>query len=684
MSTIKRDDKFVFTTNSRIIKDYLTQYKNTFYAFCELINNAIQVKAKNIEIEIDYAKSEVTKAPIKKITIKDNGHGVPISEFDKRILEVGTDVKTDGLGVGRFAALQIGSHMEIETVAFDETLKKFTKVTLPINSTLFKNQSMTALNFPGKKEVLDTKTNPYYQVQIKALHHNQNQKTDRKNIIAKELMADNIRLSLFERYPYEIFNETVQFSVNGKKLKKTEFIHDKPVIKKEKFIDMLGNEHKMHFYFYKVKLNDNKAKVFFQLENAGLKTVATSFLYSSEWLSRDMGSWFIYVESPFFTADVFRDIDMDELGDDGIGKLKTFAKEVITQFFISINKEFETFTIKLKEAYPGYEEANSSSETQKLLFEQFAYIAEQKYKLIEKDVKIKEIFYPLMERAIADGNIVDILDGLLSSDKPTTDKFKSLLDTTDLPNVVHFNSEVAKKIEFLDFLYELNYGKISEYVLERSQLHKVVEKELWLFGEAYNGSPNILWSDNKLLGIFEDLRTTYMGYEPKKEDENYVDVDGVGLNNITDLFFTNEKPMDNGSREFMIVELKAPRCKISSKEITQIEKYAYAVESSASIPKQNTKYKLILIAADITAQAKSKIKSASEAYHTPFLLERKKDVDIEIYLMTWSELINIQRAKLSYLSKHLKIKDKSVKQKFEEEYPNLINQKMRTMLKKIA
>lgn len=233
-------------------------------------------------------------------------------------------------------------------------------------------------------------------------------------------------------------------------------------------------------------------------------------------------------------------------------------------------------------------------------------------------------------------------------------------------------------------MYELNYGEISGYVLERSQLHKVVEKELWLFGESYNGTPNILWSDNKLLKIFEDLRKQYMGYAPTKDDENYVKVDGEGLNNITDLFFTNEKPMDNGSREFMIVELKAPRCKISSKEISQIEKYAYAVESSSSIPKQNAKYKLILIAADITPQAKSKIKSVSEAYHTPFLLEKKLDIDIEIYLMTWAELINMQRAKLNYLSKHLKIKDKSVKQKFEEEYPNLINQKMRTMLKKIA
>lgn len=175
-----------------------------------------------------------------------------------------------------------------------------------------------------------------------------------------------------------------------------------------------------------------------------------------------------------------------------------------------------------------------------------------------------------------------------------------------------------------------------------------------------------------------------MTYEPTKEDENLVELKGDGLSDITDLLFTNEKPMDDGSKEFMIVELKASKCKISQKELSQIKKYAFTIESTASIPKHKTKYKLLLISAEINAQAKSEIKSLSAAYQAAFLFERKQDVDIEIYMMTWSELISIQRTKLNYLSKQLKIRDKSVKQKFEEEYPHLINQKMRTMLKKVS
>ena len=198
----------VFSTNSRVIKDFLTQYKNTFYAFCELINNSIQESSTTIDIKIDYSKTELTKAPVKKIIIKDNGNGVSLADFDKKILEIGTDVKKGGQGVGRFSALQIGSNVEIETVGYDDKLKKYTKVNLPINSALFENRKLVDMEFPANEEILVGKFNTYYQVTIKALHHNQNIKTDKKNKIAKELLEENIRLSLFEQYPYEIFNDT--------------------------------------------------------------------------------------------------------------------------------------------------------------------------------------------------------------------------------------------------------------------------------------------------------------------------------------------------------------------------------------------------------------------------------------------------------------------------------------------
>jgi len=96
------------STNSRIIKDLLTKYRDTFAAFCELLNNSIQAKATRIELTIDYSNSAAAKAPFTRIELVDNGIGVNATDFEKKILEIGTDVKKDGQGVGRFGPCSWG------------------------------------------------------------------------------------------------------------------------------------------------------------------------------------------------------------------------------------------------------------------------------------------------------------------------------------------------------------------------------------------------------------------------------------------------------------------------------------------------------------------------------------------------------------------------------------------------
>lgn len=83
-------------------------------------------------------------------------------------------------------------------------------------------------------------------------------------------------------------------------------------------------------------------------------------------------------------------------------------------------------------------------------------------------------------------------------------RFCELIDSTDLDDVISFSSSVAKHQQFLDFLHELCYGEISKWLKERSQLHKIIEKQLWIFGEEYNESTK-LWSDKSLEKNLESL-----------------------------------------------------------------------------------------------------------------------------------------------------------------------------------
>jgi hypothetical protein len=669
------------TTNSRVIKDLLTKYNDTFSALKELINNSLQANSKNIEVDIQYTTDVLTKSGISRIIVSDDGHGVSYSDFDNKILEIGTTAKKSGQGIGRFSSFQIGELMHIDTVAFDEVTKKYSKTSFSIDTTNFRDAQLEQTEFKVDYEYFEKPINPYYKVTIENLHHNINHKPARKNLITQNFLPQNISQSIFENYPYEVFNDKAKFHVNGSLIKRDDFLIALPTKKTIQHTDKKGNEHKIRFYFYNIKSSLNKVKVFFQIDNAGIKSVAHEYTYSSDWYTPDLGTWFIYVESDFFNSDLFRNLDIESLGEEEVKGVKENIKNTINDFFKSRNKKFEKFLIELeKDKFYPYKDDLPASKAQEIIFKKAAYLIEEQHGLIKKNDSIRTFLYPLLDRSISNGDIEFIFKRILKMSGDNVLKFRTLLDKTDLEDVIHFANLVADKLEFLQFLHELTYGEISTYLKERSQLHKIIENELWVFGESYNGTPN-LWSDKKIGNILKELRDRYFNYEPTKEDGNLINNEGTP-DDITDLFFLNEKVNDSDEREIMVVELKAPKCAISEKELNQIDRYAFTIEENSALPSNKVKYKLLLISSTLTKFAKSKVKSRRESFpDKPFLYDRKSEKNIEVYVMEWGELIEQNKRKLGYLSNQLKIKDKSVNEKFETEYSELITEKISAQLR---
>ncbi len=221
-------------TNTRVIKDLFTKYPDTFHAFKELINNSLQASATIIEINIEYENLITVKSPINSIELVDNGVGVSFSEFDKKILEIGTTVKQKGQGIGRFSALQIGDLMHIETVGFDKEKNNYSRTLFSIDSSDLNNVQFDETDFNIDYEYLGRSVNTYYKVKIEHLHHNKQSKVSKRNQISDKFLQDNINQSLFENYPYEIFNNKATFKVNGKALKREDFVIGLPLTKKNK------------------------------------------------------------------------------------------------------------------------------------------------------------------------------------------------------------------------------------------------------------------------------------------------------------------------------------------------------------------------------------------------------------------------------------------------------------------
>lgn len=671
-----------FTTNSRLVNELFANYISTFTAFCELINNSIQAGAKNIWIDLEYTKpNEFHPLLIKKITIKDDGFGVHIKEIDKKILDIGTANKDGGKGIGRFAAFQIGKTIEIETVGYDSEKKSFSKVNIPLKFEYFSgNINVSEIDIETKEEILEGKHATYYKVSISDLYDSTTTEQEPKKKIIDKFLEDKIEDSIFERYPLKTFNNEISFFINGKKIDPKDFVMGLPVKKSIKYIDKKGVEHEVFFDFMQIKKIE-RIKVFLTTKNAGIQTIASGFEYDASWLTPKIGGWFIYIGSNTLNSDLYRNIDLDGL-DENVKHYKEFVKTQLNEFFKEKNSEFDNFTEKLKrdEFYPYREKSSSRSKV--ILFDKVAYLVEDKYHLLNEQNKLREIIYPLIDRTISNGELDRILRSILKLNNKMLLKFDDLLDKTELENIIEFSDKVASKLEDLEFLEKLVYSEVSKNVMERKELHKFLEKMLWVFGEEYNDSTRLL-SDKGLEKNLLELREKTLKYKPSKEEDNINTIKEKKIKSITDLFLYSEKILDLNKREVLIVELKAPKVKISPKELDQVMKYAQEVEEMGVFP-DRLNYKIMLVSSDINKRAKFDIEGRQKGQENPYFYFKNEQGNIEVWVIKWSTIIENVKRKLKYMSHILETKDVDVQDKAKKDFEDIDFGKTSSTLKKVA
>lgn len=666
------------TTNSRLVNELFANYISTFAAFCELINNSLQAKAKNIWINIDYTDpSEIHPLVIKKISIKDDGFGVHINDLNSKILDIGTANKDGGKGIGRFAAFQIGRKIEIETVGYSTEDKTYSKANIPLKFDSFgRNINVEDIDVDTKEEILPKKQNTYYQVIISELYDSNVTENEPKKKIIDKFLHGNIEDAIFERYPLKIFNEEVKIHINKKQILPSDFVIGNPTKKILPYEDKKGKVHKVRFNFMQIK-NIDKRKVFLTILNAGIQTIATGFEYDAEWLSPKIGGWFVYISCDSLPSDMYRNVDLDGM-DEEVKHYKSFIKNQLNDFFKEKNKEFDNFIDKLKkdEYYP-YKEA-SSSKSKVMVFDKLAFLVEDKYNLLNEKNKLREIVYPLIDRTISNGEFDQILRSILKLNKKMVAQFSNLLERTELDDIIEFSDKVSRKMEELEFIEKIVYSEISKNVKERKELHKFLEKMLWIFGEEYNDSTKLL-SDKNLENNLKKLRDDCLEYKASKKDDNIAEIEKP-IKSITDLFMYSEKILDAKHREVLVVELKAPKVKISPKELQQVMKYAREIEKSSVTP-SNVRFKILLVSSTINDDASFEIKGEED---NPYLYFRSKNKNIEIWVMKWSDVIENIKRKLKYMSTILEVKDVDVQEKASKDFEEINFGRTSSTLKKVA
>ena len=265
----------------------------------------------------------------------------------------------------------------------------------------------------------------------------------------------------------------------------------------------------------------------------------------------------------------------------------------------------------------------------------------------DADDKTKRLQLRLLRHAIesAPADLSRILNEVLELPTETRQELAGLLDRTTLAAIIGASKIVGDRLSYLRGLETMVFDEeFREKVRERTQLHRIIAENAWMFGEQYHLS-------------VDDQSLTEVLKKHIKAQEREIEIDAPvkradGTRGIVDLMFSrNISRAGAAEREHLIVELKRPKVPIDSSAADQIESYALAVAEDERFKDVNTKWVFWAVSNDVMEQ----IRRRSTQANRPRGLLYQDDKDrITIWVKTWGQLIEECRARLQFFEEKLK------------------------------
>jgi hypothetical protein len=229
---------------------------------------------------------------------------------------------------------------------------------------------------------------------------------------------------------------------------------------------------------------------------------------------------------------------------------------------------------------------------------------------------------------------------VLKLPKRKRQELATLLRNVSLSSIISAAKIVADRLKFLAGLEAILFDAGPKQRLkERSQLHKIIADNCWLFGEGYGLSVN----DRSLTEVLRQHRLQ-LGGDVVIDDEPVKHV--TQQRGIVDLMLSRAIRQHRANDlTHLVVELKAPKVKIDSKEITQIEGYAFSVARDERFRDVNTEWSFWALSDDYGDFAAQKILDSSG------LIYQKGN--IKIFVKSWAQVLDDNRSRLQFFQEKL-------------------------------
>lgn len=232
-----------------------------------------------------------------------------------------------------------------------------------------------------------------------------------------------------------------------------------------------------------------------------------------------------------------------------------------------------------------------------------------------------------------------ILEEVLKLPKRKQTELAELLRDVSLSAIISSAKLITDRLKFLTGIETVLFDEVPKKRLkERSQLHQIISRNSWLFGEEFSLSVNdqslteVLRKHRQLLG--EDVIID----EPVQHISQTRGIIDLMLSRTIRRHRANDLT-------HLVVELKAPKVTIDRKEVNQIEGYAFSVVKDERFRSVNTTWVFYVIGDDYGDFAEQRILD-------PMGLIYEKD-NVKIYVKTWAQILDENRARLQFFQEQL-------------------------------
>ena len=182
---------------------------------------------------------------------------------------------------------------------------------------------------------------------------------------------------------------------------------------------------------------------------------------------------------------------------------------------------------------------------------------------------------------------------------------------------------------------------VGKAIKERTQFHKVLLKELWIFGEKYT----LGTSDQSL----RNLLKAHLNCLGRDELTPEIPPEAVeDLTRIPDLCLFQQICPSYENFEHLVIELKRPTLTLTLKEMDQIRDYALTVAENPMFDKTRTKWHFVLLGQRLDQHVQRALRNQTVGEGNFYNAD-----NVSISVFEWSKIIQDNKLKYEYLRRKL-------------------------------